>query len=216
MSITDYQVQIQKDGMLLVVNPDNNQTLAVVPFAGQIMKGCVGRTALQVPDIGQPTSRTLRPFDTLYSFGHFSSTAVPGVISMQQNPKLPDSGYEIQLSHGHEYPKQQFWSMFGIFTVDLSGIDPSFTRFQVANRAESPVRLTVTLQRPWGEEPLIYVMMDELVPLYPWDASSFDFSTVCPLTGGAPRPVAFIKKDADLTKMSGAWQRVAGVLVKTL
>lgn len=221
MSNEDFQVQIQKDGMLLVVNPDNNQTIATVPFSGHIMKGCAG-SPIKVLDVGLPTSRSMRSFDTHYSFGHFSSPVVPGVISMQQNPKFPDSGYEIQVTSGQEYPKRQFWNMFGIFTVDLSGVDPSFSRFQVANRAENPVRLTVELLRPWGQDPLRYEMLDSEVPLYPWDVNSFDFATVCPLTGGAPRPIAFIKKESDdktwkdATRMTGAWQRIAGVLTRTV
>lgn len=213
----DYQVQISKDGSLRIVNPDTSQTLVSVPFAGVIMKGCKSGALAQIADVGTGISRTVRSFDTLFSFGHFSSPSIPGVLSMQQNPIYSDSGYEVQLVPGQEFPKRQFWSMYGIFTVDLSGLDPNFSRFQLANREETPIRLSVDLDRPWGEEPLQYRMQDELVPLYAWDAAAFDFAATCPLTGSDnPQPIAFIERSADSTNMTAAWARVNGTLAKTL
>lgn len=215
MTDPEFQVKISKDGSLVVVDPATRGALANIPFSGTIMKGCAGGTTLALQELdGVGGIRQLKQFETIFSFGNFSSPSVPGIINMQQNPSLKDLGYEIDVIPGQSYPKRQYWSMFGIFTVDLSGLDPKYSRFQLANKAENPIRLTVELQREWGKDPLRYEMIDNEVPLYPWDADSFDYSTICPLTGGAPVPIAFIKKDGDHTQMVSAWKRMSGALVR--
>jgi hypothetical protein len=218
MTDIDYQVRIEKDGTLRVVDPASNATLADVPFRGDIMKGCSKDIVAQVMDLNQPgVQRLMQSFATKFSHGHFSLSNFKGVLSMVQNPKIKDSGYEIQLVPGQEYPKKQVWSMYGIFTADLSNVDPAFSRLQLANRQESPVRLEVTLDGPWGDKPLRYVMMDDEVPLYPWDTSKFDFADTCPIHGTSPaKPIAYIRKDGDKTQMTNAWRMVSGVLTKTI
>lgn len=216
MPVPDFQVQISKDGTLNIVKPDDGSTLASIPFAGTIAKGCStgGTTPLGLVGHGPPG--LIRAFDTHYSFGHFSSPNIPGIVNMQQNPKYPDSGYEIEDAPRQEYPRTQFWHMFGIFTMDLSGLDPKFAMFQVANRLDNPIRLKTRLLAPWGTQSLKYELLDDQIPLYPWDTKSFDFATTCPFTGGAASPVAYIQKNGDQTEMVRAWTKVQGTLTQTL
>jgi hypothetical protein len=135
---------------------------------------------------------------------------------MEQNPQFEDAGYEVEETPGHEYPRLQFWEMYGIFTMDLSGVDPNFALFHVANRLENPIRLRARLTAPWGTEPLRYELLDDSIPLYPWDGNEFEFATTCPFTGGAPSPIAFIRKVGDRTELVRAWTKQNGVLRRTL
>lgn len=217
MEDPDYQVRITKDGNLKIVNPQTSQAIANIPFTGTIMKACREAAAMAIPS-GAPGGASVqaKPLHTVFSFGNFTSSQIPGVFNMQQNPKLKDSGYELQEIPGQSYPRLQHWKMYGIFTMDLSRVDPKFAMFQVANREQEPIRLSVRLTKPWGQEPLQYILQDDRVPLYPWDSESFDFARACPFTGGAPAPIAYIEKSGDRTRMSAAWVKQSGILSRTL
>ena len=87
MADIDFQVQIEKDGTLRVVNPATNATLADVNFTGMIMKGCGGAGIVQIQDLHQPgTRRLVQSFDTKFSFGNFKSPTSPAFSACHRTP----------------------------------------------------------------------------------------------------------------------------------
>lgn len=211
MPTYDFQVQLTKNADLALLNPADGSELQRFQVRGHIMKGCAeARTAAAGGDPGIAAlakQAHAQFFDTVYSFGDFYIDTISRPLSMKQNPNLADSGVEVRDDPAQEYPRTQFWSMYAIFTLDLpSFADAKFRIFNVANRQQNPIRLRCRLTQPWGEQvPLRYELLDDEVPLYPWDAALADFATVCPVTGGSPAPLAALKRDADNTSMRAAW-----------
>ena len=213
----DFQVQLEKNASMVLKNPVDGSDLKSLRVAGHIMKGCAGSsTAISsAVDTGlraYASDPHAKGFRTLYSFGDFYVDDIGRPLSMKQNPNYEDAGVEIRDDPANEFPKTQYWSMYAIFTLDLPNFqDPRFRIFHLANRREAPIRLRCRLTKPWGEEiPLHYELLDTEIPLYPWDFSKSNFSSVCPITGGTPQPLAALRRDGDQTTMRAAWTAATG------
>lgn len=214
----DFQVQLEKDAEMVLKNPVDGSDLNRFRIQGHIMKGCAGK---EKADLAPPTDAIMarmrdRPdaqfFDTLYSFGDFHSSTLGRSLSMKQNPTLQDSGVEVKDDPELEYPRTQYWSMYAIFTMDLTEFpDPQFRIFHLANRRENPIRLRCRLTKPWGEEiPIRYELIDDEIPLFPWNMRAADFAERCPITGGPAKSLAALRREGDSTTMRGAWTADSG------
>jgi hypothetical protein len=212
MANYDFQIQMEKNASMVLKSPADGSDLQSFKVAGLLSKGCVKPSVagFTPTDTGmralanQPGSKL---FESLYSYGDFYIDELKLPLSMKQNPHLTDSGVEVRDDPANAYPTTQYWSMYAIFTLDASRlIDPKFKVFNVANKEVNPIRLRCHLNKPWGEEiPIRYELLDGEIPLYPWDSQLADFSTVCPITAGAPKPLAVLRRDGDNTMLRAAW-----------
>jgi hypothetical protein len=211
MANYDFQIQMEKNATMVLKNPADGSDLRSFAVQGRIAKGCASTTAAFAPTDTGMRALASRPdskmFATLYSYGDFYIDDLRRPLSMKQNPHLTDSGVEVHDDPTKDYPRTQYWSMFGIFTLDASDLlDPKFKIFNVANKQENPIRLRCHLNKPWGEEiPIRYELLDGEIPLYPWDDQLADFAPNCPVTGGPPRPLAVLRRDGDNTMLRAAW-----------